>query len=58
MTPEQLDRLIDDLASGSLDNEIPPHGTLAQVRQKIPADRAVGAVDPDDVNSAPVWMPT
>jgi NADH-quinone oxidoreductase subunit E len=57
VTPGQLDQLIDDLASGSLDNEIPPHGTLAQVRQKIPADRAVGAVDPDDVNSAPVWMP-
>src|SRR5688500_17157538 len=57
VTAEQLDQLIDDLAAGSLDSEIPAHGTLATVRQKIPADRAVGAVDPDDVNSAPVWMP-
>ena len=58
VTAEQLDRLIDDLASGSLDWQIPPHGTLATVRQRIPAERAVGAVDPDDINSAPVWMPS
>ena len=29
-----------------LDGEIPPHGTLARVRQRIPADRGVGAVRP------------
>jgi hypothetical protein len=57
VTTDQLDRLLDDLAAGSLDAEIPPHGTLAAVRQRIPADKAVGAVDPDDVNSPPVWMP-
>src|SRR5690606_21016771 len=48
MTPDGLERLIDDLESGRLDGEIPPHGTLAQVRQRIPADRGVGPVDPDD----------
>lgn len=52
----QFDQLIDDLATGALDNEIPPHGTTARVRQHIPADRAVGAVPPDDVNEAPVWL--
>ncbi len=58
VTVDQLDQLIDDLASGSLDSEIPPHGTLATIRQRIPADRVVGAVDPDDVNTAPAWMPS
>lgn len=57
VTVEQLDRLLDDLAAGKLDHEIPPHGTLARVRQRIPADRAVGAVDPDDVTGPSPWMP-
>ena len=34
-----FDQLIDDLRAGRLDDEIPPHGTLARVRQRIPADR-------------------
>lgn len=58
VTEDQLDQLIDDLADGSLDSEIPPHGTLATVRQRIPAERAVGAVDPDNVTTAPAWMPS
>jgi NADH-quinone oxidoreductase subunit E len=37
-----FDRLIDDLRAGRLDAEIPPHGTLARVRQKVPADRWAG----------------
>ena len=53
---EGFDRLIDDLASGSLDGEIPQHGITARVRQHIPEDRAVGAVPPDEVNEAPVWL--
>jgi len=57
VTPRDLDTLFDDLASGRLDREIPPHGTVARVRQHIPSDRAVGAVAPDDVAGAPVWMP-
>ena len=57
VTPADFDRLIGDLSTGRLDGEVPPHGTLARVRQHIPFDRAVGAVPPDDVNAAPVWMP-
>ena len=53
---EGFDQLIDDLASGSLDGEIPQHGITARVRQHIPADRAVEAVPPDEVNEAPVWL--
>ena len=56
VTPDQLDQLIDDLRSGRLDSEIPPHGTVAKVRQHIPADRGVGAVAPDRVEGAPAWM--
>jgi NADH-quinone oxidoreductase subunit E len=35
VTPADLDRLIDDLADGKLGDEIPPHGTLARVRQQV-----------------------
>jgi NADH-quinone oxidoreductase subunit E len=58
VTSGDLDVLIDDLRSGRLHGDVPPHGTVARVRQHIPSDRAVGAVPPDDVTTAPVWMPT
>ena len=57
VTPETFDALIDDLRKGRLDSEIPAHGTVARVRQRIPADRGVGPKDPDDVTAAPTWMP-
>ena len=56
VTPESFDQLIDDLRSGKLNDEIPPHGTLSMVRQHIPADKGVGAVAPDQVTEAPVWI--
>ena len=56
MTPTQLDALIDDLAAGKLADEIPPHGTLARVRQHIPADKSVGALPPEAPNQEPTWM--
>jgi NADH-quinone oxidoreductase subunit E len=58
MTTADMDNLIDDLQAGKLTDEIPPHGTVARVRQHIPADRAVGAVPPESVTTPPVWMPT
>ena len=57
MTPALLDELFDDLASGALEAEIPPHGTLARVRQHIPSDRGVGPVRPEDVAGPPPWVP-
>ena len=51
-----FDQLVDDLAAGVLDDEIPPHGTTARVRQHIPAERAVGAIAPEEVNEEPVWL--
>ena len=56
VTPADLDNLIDDLQAGKLSDEFPTHGVLAKVRQVIPADRAVGAVDPELVTESPVWL--
>jgi len=50
VTTDDFDTLIDDLRSGALSGEIPPHGTLGRNRQQIPADKFVGAPDPDDVS--------
>jgi NADH-quinone oxidoreductase subunit E len=33
--PDAFDRLIENLASGSLDAEVPPHGTLSRVRRTV-----------------------
>lgn len=55
VTPDDFDRLVDDLRAGRL-AEIPPHGTLARVRQHIPGDRKAGNVAPDDTDR-PVWIP-
>jgi NADH-quinone oxidoreductase subunit E len=56
MTSASFDQLIDDLRNGRRSTEIPPHGTLARVRQQIPADRAVGPISPDS-GQTPAWMP-
>lgn len=56
VTATDLDNLIDDLQNGKLNDEIPAHGVLSKVRQLIPADRAVGAVDPELVTESPVWL--
>jgi len=57
VTNETFDQLVDDLRNGRLDAEVPPHGTVARVRQRIPADRGVGPKAPEDVTTAPEWMP-
>jgi NADH-quinone oxidoreductase subunit E len=57
VTPQDFDHLVDELASGRLASEIPNHGVLAQVRQRIPVDRVVGAVPPESVTGAPPWYP-
>ena len=42
VTNADLDRLLDDLRAGRLDTEVPPHGTLARVRQKVTPERWAG----------------
>ena len=56
VTNADFDQLVDDLRAGTLANEIPPHGTLGRNRQHIPADKAVGAVAPEDVMGGPAWI--
>jgi len=56
VTNETFDALIDDLRAGRLADEIPAHGTVARIRQRIPSDRWVGPKSPDDVHTAPDWM--
>jgi NADH-quinone oxidoreductase subunit E len=56
VTPADIDSLVDDLRAGKLSDEIPTHGTLAKVRQHIPADRGVGAVAPEAATTAPAWF--
>jgi NADH-quinone oxidoreductase subunit E len=54
VTPESFDQLADELAAGRRP-EVPSHGTLAKVRQHIPAERAAGNADPS-VSEEPLWM--
>jgi len=55
VTPADFDTLVADLRTRQLDDSIPPHGTLQRVRQRIPADRAAGAVDPN-TGTQPTWL--
>ena len=56
VTTQDIDALIDDLAAGKLSSEIPQHGVLAKVRQRIPEGRGVGAIAPEMVTQGPIWM--
>ena len=40
ITHAEFDQLVDDLRAGKLADEIPPHGTLARVRQRTPQNWA------------------
>jgi len=51
---DEFDAMVDDLRNGRLDDEVPPHGTLARVRQSIPADKGAGPVAPTDATE-PAW---
>ena len=42
-TPASVDRLFADLRAGRLKDEVPPHGTLARVRQHVEASRWAGS---------------
>lgn len=55
VTPDDFDALVAQLAAGTLDDEVPPHGTVARERQLTHVN-AVGPVPPDDVTEAPVWL--
>lgn len=52
---DEFDTLVDDLRSGRLTEEIPPHGTLGRVRQQVPANRVAGPARPGEAVE-PVWV--
>ncbi|MFV0522909.1 MAG: NADH-quinone oxidoreductase subunit NuoE [Acidimicrobiales bacterium] len=51
---DALSQLVGDLRSGSR-TDIPPHGTLALVRQHIPPGREAGIQSPDEAGT-PAWF--
>jgi len=55
LTNDGFDEVVADLRAGKRTEEIPPHGTLARIRQHIPADRAAGTSDPAGI-AEPVWL--
>jgi NADH-quinone oxidoreductase subunit E len=57
LSTDALDTLLDDLRRGKLADEVPDHGTLARIRQHVPADRAAGPSPPEG-GREPGWMVT
>ena len=55
VSESDFDAMIDDLRNGRAD-DVPEHGTLATIRQVIPAGRAAGPVSPGQPGQAPVWL--
>jgi NADH-quinone oxidoreductase subunit E len=55
VTAAQADELIDDLRAGKRAHDVPRHGTLSRVRQRVPDDRRAGVAPPDD-NVEPPWL--
>jgi NADH-quinone oxidoreductase subunit E len=56
VTTADFDRIVDEARAGQLDETIPPHGTLARIRQRVPDERRAGNVGPRDT-ARPVWLP-
>ncbi len=50
---DDFDRMVDDLRAGNR-ADVPPHGTLARVRQNIDEDRLAGVERPE-LAGAPAW---
>jgi NADH-quinone oxidoreductase subunit E len=51
---EDFDSLIDDLRAGRRE-DVPPHGTLAKVRQDLGPDR-IANITPPEQQAKPVWI--
>jgi NADH-quinone oxidoreductase subunit E len=55
VTAEAADALIEDLRAGRRAHEVPEHGTLARVRQSIPAASRAGNAVPGECEE-PIWL--
>ena len=49
VTDEAFDRLVDDLAAGRLDDEVPPHGTLCRVARAVGLVAGAPPAEPPDL---------
>jgi NADH-quinone oxidoreductase subunit E len=54
VAPSEVGVLIDDLRAGKLADDVPRHGTLSRIRQRLPENRA-GVALPDDPTE-PAWL--
>ncbi|MCQ3807523.1 MAG: NAD(P)H-dependent oxidoreductase subunit E [Acidimicrobiaceae bacterium] len=52
---DDFDQMVNDIAAGRAD-DLPRHGTLATVRQRIGLDRVAQIVAPEEAREAPVWL--
>ncbi|HEY8527798.1 MAG TPA: NADH-quinone oxidoreductase subunit NuoE [Acidimicrobiales bacterium] len=55
VSPSEADVLIDDLRAGRKADEVPRHGVLSRIRQRIPEDRRAGVALPED-GTEPAWL--
>lgn len=55
MAHEDFDRMIAELRAGNLDDVVPPHGTLAKVRQELPEER-IANITPPEQQTEPAWL--
>jgi NADH-quinone oxidoreductase subunit E len=55
VTPDELTRMIEQLRAGELDDVVPPHGTLARVRQDLTGER-IANITPPEEQGEPVWI--
>jgi NADH-quinone oxidoreductase subunit E len=55
LSTDDLDELIAGLRSGALDDVVPPHGTLAKVRQALDGDR-IANITPPEQQGEPAWI--
>ena len=55
---DDFDQLVDDLASGRLADDVPPHGTLCRVRRRVGLTAGVSAgVAEDEESKSPQDTP-
>lgn len=55
LSNDDFDELVAELRSGALDEVIPPHGTLAKVRQDLTGDRIANITAPE-AQTEPEWL--
>lgn len=55
ITPEEFDRLIDELRAGNMADEIPDHGMLAKIRQNLTGDM-IANISPPETQVEPAWI--